>query len=513
MTDLYYDGVRVVQEVGWAGVPGTVQLDASGQPDTAKPRLPRRANEITYASGEGNASSGCAAQNTVSGWNWSDRRLEKEYIWAADASAYVDECVAQIVYTHAHEAVTGNPAGNDTAPVTLYVLSDHNANVIGLTDVYGRVVAQYAYSPYGELLATEYFTPDMTSLATESRAAARLNRLGHQGLRMERFDRPWEGAVDFTTVDTTSSGGTGSYRALANSRNRMYDPAEGRFISVDPNGLSLPVSSARVFGGMPFPVAAIRHSLADHFADGMNGHVALGSNPQKFVDAAGLEFTLAGLSQNMAMGGFIGGILNGILKGMTPGPGGFWDRFSDGFVKGAIAGAAGGGAAYAFAASASGLFASAMSRDLAVGMFGGSVGGVTNSLLEGNRDWRSVTRDGLWGAFTGGALSVGLGSAGRLIRGQDDVVLLQVSGRPAIPWKFGADKSGTKWTNQMTKRGWTPQQIDEATQLGAAYRATNNLNPSNSATRYVHPTTGRSVVVDDVTYEVFHIGGDNFKYN
>jgi hypothetical protein len=32
------------------------------------------------------------------------------------------------------------------------------------------------------------------------------------------------------------------------------------------------------------------------------------------------------------------------------------------------------------------------------------------------------------------------------------------------------------------------------------------------ATRYVHPTTGQSVVVDDVTGEVIHVGGPGFKY-
>lgn len=31
-------------------------------------------------------------------------------------------------------------------------------------------------------------------------------------------------------------------------------------------------------------------------------------------------------------------------------------------------------------------------------------------------------------------------------------------------------------------------------------------------TRYVHPETGRSVVVDDVSKEVIHVGGDGFKY-
>jgi hypothetical protein len=64
----------------------------------------------------------------------------------------------------------------------------------------------------------------------------------------------------------------------------------------------------------------------------------------------------------------------------------------------------------------------------------------------------------------------------------------------------------------MAQRDWTPQQITEATQQGQPFAAVNNVNPNNAATRYVHPTTGRSVVVDDVTAEVIHVGGNGFVY-
>jgi len=79
-------------------------------------------------------------------------------------------------------------------------------------------------------------------------------------------------------------------------------------------------------------------------------------------------------------------------------------------------------------------------------------------------------------------------------------------------WNLGGPKSTTKWANQMAQRGWTPQQIDEAIAGGQKFSAPNNINPGNSATRYVHPQTGRSVVVDDVTHEVLHVGGNGFKY-
>ena len=64
----------------------------------------------------------------------------------------------------------------------------------------------------------------------------------------------------------------------------------------------------------------------------------------------------------------------------------------------------------------------------------------------------------------------------------------------------------------MAQRGWTNEQITEALQTGESFSAVNNINLGNSATRYVHPTTGRSVVIDDVTREIIHVGGDGFLY-
>jgi hypothetical protein len=79
-------------------------------------------------------------------------------------------------------------------------------------------------------------------------------------------------------------------------------------------------------------------------------------------------------------------------------------------------------------------------------------------------------------------------------------------------WRFGSNHSVAQWQNKMRKRGWTTDQITEAIQTGQKLPATNNVTSGNGATRYVHPATGRSVVVDDTTGEVIHIGGDGFVY-
>jgi hypothetical protein len=63
----------------------------------------------------------------------------------------------------------------------------------------------------------------------------------------------------------------------------------------------------------------------------------------------------------------------------------------------------------------------------------------------------------------------------------------------------------------MAARGWTSEQIDEARDHGES-RATVNSETGRPATRYIHPVTGRSVVIDDVSGDVIHVGGDGFIY-
>ncbi len=64
----------------------------------------------------------------------------------------------------------------------------------------------------------------------------------------------------------------------------------------------------------------------------------------------------------------------------------------------------------------------------------------------------------------------------------------------------------------MRQRGWTVEQIEEAIRTGKGFKAKNSIHPENSATRHVHPKSGRSVVVDDLTGDVIHLGGDGFVY-
>lgn len=73
----------------------------------------------------------------------------------------------------------------------------------------------------------------------------------------------------------------------------------------------------------------------------------------------------------------------------------------------------------------------------------------------------------------------------------------------------GALIIGAKVRTQMKRRGWTEEQIHEA--MGT--KGIKTQGKQGPATRYVHPDTGRSVVVDDRSGEVFHVGGDGFLYD
>lgn len=72
-------------------------------------------------------------------------------------------------------------------------------------------------------------------------------------------------------------------------------------------------------------------------------------------------------------------------------------------------------------------------------------------------------------------------------------------------------KDPVKLERQMAQRGWTWRQIEEAKAEGHGYPVINR-ETNASATRYIHPGTGRSVIIDDTTGDVIHVGGDGYVY-
>lgn len=75
-----------------------------------------------------------------------------------------------------------------------------------------------------------------------------------------------------------------------------------------------------------------------------------------------------------------------------------------------------------------------------------------------------------------------------------------------MPLRFSNE---TKIRQQMRTRGWTEPMIHEALQT-PGIPAQGKKGP---ATRHLHPRTGQSVVVDNATGEIFHVGGEGFVYD
>jgi hypothetical protein len=63
----------------------------------------------------------------------------------------------------------------------------------------------------------------------------------------------------------------------------------------------------------------------------------------------------------------------------------------------------------------------------------------------------------------------------------------------------------------MLKRGWTPREIDQAMKHGRRIGA-RNMRTGGPATRYVNPSNGQSVVIDDTTGDIIQVGGPGFKF-
>lgn len=90
--------------------------------------------------------------------------------------------------------------------------------------------------------------------------------------------------------------------------------------------------------------------------------------------------------------------------------------------------------------------------------------------------------------------------------------VVSISSKGGNSWIYGSFKSPAKWESQFAKRGWTADQVTEAIEKGEKFKAINNVNKGNGATRYVHPETGKSVVIDDITKELLQVGGEGFKW-
>jgi hypothetical protein len=121
--------------------------------------------------------------------------------------------------------------------------------------------------------------------------------------------------------------------------------------------------------------------------------------------------------------------------------------------------------------------------------------GVTKKIREGIGDENVDTCSGAYQADGYAGLATGV-----LIPGEGEE-------------EIGAEgiSISAKIARQMEARGWTEESIQEAIESGDQVQVVNKAT-NNAATRYINPTTGQSVVVDNATKEVIYVGGPGFKY-
>lgn len=293
--------------------------------------------------------------------------VEREYIWGPD---YVDELVAQVV-----------PASTE---VILYSLTGHAGTTTTLLNPTGTVQAQYLFDPYGEVLGA-----DVSSSMPR-------NRVGHQGLF---FDRLTGTALD----QQLGRANVGVYY----NRNRTYAPAYGRFLQRDLNGAGSPIQGSGSLGDSPPQLNAV-FGLTSLYSGGLNIHAYVGSNPAVLDDPLGLDFNLSSTLLAAGVQGWIQGLVMGtVTKAMG---GSFGQGFTSGFIGGAAGGAFGAMAGSAFAASATGLWAT-LATHSAVGGIDGGVAAFVSSMHENHGDIRAALADAAWGAAIGAATG-GLGKVG-----------------------------------------------------------------------------------------------------
>ena len=305
---------------------------------------------------------------------------DREYVWAPPPSGYVDECVCQI----------------DRNNAVRYVIQDASYDVVAIVSPQtsggnpqpSKVIAQYTWDPYGQVLTAEY-----------SGLASTYNKLGHHGLFADRLDANYQSA-------TLAAGFVASThlpaRIIYQVRNRIYDPSTQRWLQRDPNATGQVVLGSLSSGGQAMSGAVSGIELTTLYGDGMSLYGYVGNGPVLGNDPTGLfEGGAVGMSASsglqamlghMLLQGAIGGVINGSLSGLLQGS---WSAAGRGAVIGFTAGFLGGGAGYTFQSAyghAAGAFASGAT-------FGGTAG-----WMESGGDWRVAAANAAAGAALGWAV-------------------------------------------------------------------------------------------------------------
>lgn len=252
-----YDGIRRIQEVvtlpvvslgGATGDPQLESLASQTVPVDSNPdeqTAPAAYEEGQLATGGGGGTSG----GTV----------EREYVWGPGDSGSgggFDELLVQY----------------DASGAEAWAIQDAGGDLVAMCDLGGaageaRVVGQWTYDAYGDVLSAEY----LGSFAYP--------HLGHKGLFVARLD-----------ATPTSPRLVPFAHSLYHMRNRTYAPGLGRFLQRDPNATAMALVEATAMHGQGLGAMALAFDLNGLYGDGGNLYQYLGSNPWSRFDPLGLKY-------------------------------------------------------------------------------------------------------------------------------------------------------------------------------------------------------------------------------
>ena len=206
-------------------------------------------------------------------------QLHREYVWGPGDNG-VDELVAYFDGEDRDKAHwTIQDAGGDVVAVIRdngIAIPVPRANGVGSIMVpTARVVAQWTYDAYGEVLSADYFAAHATC------------DVGHKGLFVDRLDMQQALQAGNYTTDTPPKLVPYAH-AIYHNRNRTYAPNLGRFMQSDPNATGMVVLDALAYHGDAISPREHVPVMQTLHGDGANFYQYVRGNPFAWSDPLGL---------------------------------------------------------------------------------------------------------------------------------------------------------------------------------------------------------------------------------
>ena len=184
--------------------------------------------------------------------------LEREYVWGFGGGT--DELLVEF----------------DGFGTSYWPIQDVSGDVVALCDLNGtngtaRVVGQWTYDAYGEVLTAEHI------------GSFPVRHVGHKGLFVDRLD----GVILSSSTEQPRT--IPFAHVVYQNRNRAYAPRSGRFLQRDPNQTALQLLSGG-YNGRGTAALALAFSFEGMYGDGFNLYQYLGGNPLLRRDPMGLSY-------------------------------------------------------------------------------------------------------------------------------------------------------------------------------------------------------------------------------